>query len=122
MFKKVCHLEADSNCDIQKGLNLRRPLLTFCLKELGQVAMMVRDDRRSIPAAIPYPEGNNPFSAANDPFGSKKIAYLHQVSNREKSNFRLEIKGVPTICTSMGKHLLGISLPTRENPAASDGL
>ena len=58
---------------------------TFCLKELGMVARVIRDGERYHPPAVPDPIGNNPFSAANDPHGAKKAAYLRQISNREDS-------------------------------------
>ena len=56
---------------------------TYCLKELGQVAYLIRDSARSVPSPIPEPIGANPFSAGNDPYGAKKAAYLRKVSNRE---------------------------------------
>ena len=49
------------------------------------VARVIRDGERYHPPAVPDPIGNNPFSAANDPHGAKKAAYLRQISNREDS-------------------------------------
>ena len=73
-------------------VKFKETAFNFCLKELGQVSRVIRDTRRYLPPVVPDPEGNNPFSAANDPFGAKKAAYLRQVSNREDSLAELASK------------------------------
>jgi len=64
----------------------------ICLKELGQVARVIRNTHRHIPPNIPDPEGNNPFSVAHESHGAKKTAYLRQISNREHTLAELRSK------------------------------
>jgi len=64
----------------------------FCTRELGSVARVIKDGVRYIPLEIPQPAGNNPFSAANDPSGSKKTIFLKKVSNREDEISNLQTK------------------------------
>jgi hypothetical protein len=65
---------------------------TFCTRELGSVARVIKDGVRYIPPEISEPAGNNPFSAANDPSGSKKTIFLKKVSNREDEISNLQTK------------------------------
>ena len=73
-------------------VRFKETAFNFCLKELGQVARVIRDSRRYIPPEVPDPEGNNPFSAGHDPHGAKKAAYLRQISNREDALADLKSK------------------------------
>jgi hypothetical protein len=73
-------------------VKFKETAFNYCLKQLGQVSRVIRDTKRYIPPAIPDPQGNNPFSAANDPFGAKKAAYLRQVSNFEDAIHELQSK------------------------------
>jgi hypothetical protein len=66
---------------VSNVIKFKETSFNFCLKQLGPVANIIKDGRRSIPDEIPNPPAV--FTAANDPFGAKKTAYLRKVSNRE---------------------------------------
>jgi len=60
-------------------------------KELGAVARVIKDCIRYEPPLIEDPVAHA-FTAANDPFGSKKASYLGKISNREDAIAVLQSK------------------------------